>query len=65
LTFSGIICRGRGLGTLPALEGEAHGVVGVSGAGTGVLRVVGASVGEHHGAFPDDFDLLLMLAAAA
>jgi hypothetical protein len=48
---------------LPRLVGEAHGTVGVAGAGAATLAVRSEVVGEVDD-FPSDIELMLLLLAA-
>jgi hypothetical protein len=54
---------GVGYGLLPRLVGEAHGTVGVAGAGAAVVPLQGAAAGVVDD-FPDDLEVLLLMLAA-
>lgn len=54
---------GVGYGVLPRLVGEAHGTVGVAGAGAATLAIRGEAVGEVDD-FPSDIELMLLMLAA-
>jgi hypothetical protein len=64
LVFKPAAIVGVGLGILPRLLGEAHGIVILAGSGAAVLPIGGAAVGEVEQTFPSDDEILMMLLAA-
>lgn len=57
-----LVVVGVGYGILPELEGEAHGVVGVTGEAAATLPISGAARGEVDDGL-DELIMLIMLAA--